>query len=108
MAGLTSPRMHRLVDEARDAFDWVIIDTPPLVDLPDAHLLAPIADGVLLVVQADSTRHDLVARSVDAIGRQRVLGVVLNGSHALPHGGYHDYYAYQQAPADASTPSKRR
>jgi protein-tyrosine kinase len=106
MAGLTSPRMHRLVDEARDAFDWVIIDTPPLVDLPDAHLLAPIADGVVLVVQADSTRHDLVARSVEAIGRQRVLGVVLNGAHAMPHGGYHDYYAYQQTPSDVPVPRK--
>jgi protein-tyrosine kinase len=100
MAGLTSPRMHRLVAEARDAFDWVILDTPPLVDLPDAHLLAPIADGVVLVIQADSTKHELVARSIEAVGRQRVLGVVLNGAHDMPRGSYHDYYAHQ-APADA-------
>ena len=40
MAGLTSGRMRRLIEEAREAFDWVIIDTPPIGLLPDASLLA--------------------------------------------------------------------
>ena len=44
-------RMRRLIDEARDAFDWVIIDTPPVVLLPDANLLAAMVDGAVLVDQ---------------------------------------------------------
>ena len=78
MAGLTSERMRRLLDEARQAFDWVIIDTPPVVLLPDANLLASMVDGAVLVVSAGSTPHELVQRAVDAIGRARILGVVLN------------------------------
>src|SRR5918992_6046417 len=38
MAGLTSDRMRRLIEEAKETFDWIIIDTPPLVLLPDANL----------------------------------------------------------------------
>ena len=44
MAGLTSDRMRQLLNEARDSFDWVIIDTPPLGILPDAHLLTSMVE----------------------------------------------------------------
>ena len=91
MEGLTSERMRRLIAEAKDAFDWVIIDTPPLVLLPDAHLLASIADGVVLVVRAESTPHAMVKRAVEAIGSNRLLGVVLNAVTTGPYAGYDDY-----------------
>ena len=86
MAGLTSERMRRLIDEAREAFDWVIIDTPPVGLLTDANLLASMVDGAVLVVKAGSTPYDLVKRAVDAIGRERLLGVVLNRADEQPHG----------------------
>jgi protein-tyrosine kinase len=95
MAGLTSERMRKLIEEAKEAFDWVIIDTPPIVLLPDANLLASMVDAAVLVVRAESTPHHLVKRAVDAIGQKRILGVVLNqASHKeMPYGGhYHDYY----------------
>jgi hypothetical protein len=44
--------MKRLLAEARGAFDWVILDTPPVMLLPDAHLMASIVDGAVLVVRA--------------------------------------------------------
>src|SRR5262245_42885235 len=50
MAGLTSERMRRVIDESRAAFDWVIIDTPPVVLLPDANLLSAMVDVAVLVV----------------------------------------------------------
>jgi capsular exopolysaccharide synthesis family protein len=95
MAGLTSERMRKLIEEAKEAFDWVIIDTPPIVLLPDANLLASMVDAAVLVVRAESTPHHLVKRAVDAIGHKRILGVVLNqASHKeMPYGGhYHEYY----------------
>jgi protein-tyrosine kinase len=94
MAGLISERMRRLVSEARELFDWVIIDTPPLMLLPDAHLLVSMADAALLVVRADSTPHAMVKRASDAIGRSRILGVVLNNAAVGPHGGYGSYSDY--------------
>jgi capsular exopolysaccharide synthesis family protein len=94
MAGLTSQRMKRVIDEAREEFDWVIVDTPPVVLLTDANLLSAMVDGALLVVRAGSTPHDLVTRAIAALGRDRILGVVLNRAEHQPHAaaGYYQYY----------------
>lgn len=94
MAGLTSDRMRRLIDEARHAFDWVIIDTPPVGLLSDANLLAAMVDGAVIVVKAGSTPYDLVRRAIDAIGRERTLGVVLNRAALGDLGSAHDYYGH--------------
>jgi len=94
IGALTSERMRRLIDEAREMFDWVIIDTPPVGLLTDAALLASIADGVVLVVKAESTPFDMVNRAVDALGRDRLLGVVLNRATEHSHRAAYDYYKY--------------
>ena len=51
MATLTSDRMRRLISEAAAAFEWVILDTPPIGILTDAKLLGSMVDGALLVVR---------------------------------------------------------
>ena len=62
--------------------------------LPDANLLAAMIDTALLVVSANATPYPLVARAVQAIGEQRILGVVLNRmAHAEMIGSY-NYYGY--------------
>jgi Mrp family chromosome partitioning ATPase len=98
MAALISGRMKQLVDEARETFEWVIIDTPPLVLLPDANLLASMVDGAVLVIKAGSTSHELTKRAVEAIGRPRIVGVVLNrATQTLErYSAYYDYYAEPQ------------
>jgi capsular exopolysaccharide synthesis family protein len=93
MAGLTSERMKRLLAEARGAFDWVILDTPPVMLLPDAHLMASMVDGAVLVVRAGSTPHELVKRASEAIGRSRIVGVVLNRAEPSSQKD-HYYYSY--------------
>lgn len=106
MARLTSDRMRRLIDDARQTFDWVVIDTPPIVLLPDAHLLAAMADGVVLVIRADATPHELVKRAADAIGRDRILGVVLNSAQQIGSAAYYGYYTgYQRKAEIASAPT---
>jgi len=97
MAGLISPRMRQLIEEARGLFDWILVDTPPLVLLPDANLLASMVDAALLVVKAESTPHAMVKRAIDAIGRARLLGVVLNSTTVGPHGSSYGY-SYDYAP----------
>lgn len=97
MSGLTSDRMRRLVAQAASAFDWVIIDTPPIGILPDASLLSQLVDGVLLVVRAGKAPFPLVKRTVDAISHERILGVVMNAldyAHDRNAGGYYSYYGY--------------
>jgi capsular exopolysaccharide synthesis family protein len=96
MAGLTSSRMAAILEDAAAQFDWVIIDTPPVGLLSDARLLAAMADVALIVVGSGTTPCGAVQRAVDAIGRERVLGVVLNrADEKLATGGeYHYYYGY--------------
>jgi protein-tyrosine kinase len=95
MSSLTSDRMRRVIDEAASRFDWVIVDTPPIGLLPDAKLLANMVQGILLVVRAGKTPYTLAQRAVAALGRERILGVVLNQSDEGPNHtgyGYYDYY----------------
>jgi protein-tyrosine kinase len=94
MAGLTSERMRGILADARAHFDWVLIDTPPIGLISDAQLLASLVDGVVLVVGAGSTNHAAVTHTVNEIGRERIIGIVLNRvQHAPASGGYyHDYY----------------
>jgi capsular exopolysaccharide synthesis family protein len=99
IAGLTSSRMAAILDEAVERFDWVILDTPPVGLLSDARLLAAMADVAVLVVSAGSTPCAAVQRALDALGRERVLGVVLNRAEESVSGGdYYDYYGYYGSP----------
>lgn len=79
MSLLTSDRMRRIITEAASAFDWVILDTPPVVLLPDTHLLARMTDLAVLVAAAGKTPYQMIARAVETLGRERIVGVVLNG-----------------------------
>jgi Mrp family chromosome partitioning ATPase len=94
MSLLVSPAMKELIDDAKDSFDWVVVDTPPIAILPDANLLAGMIDTTLLVVSAESTPYPMVQRAVQAVGPNRILGVVLNRAEKT---GLPENYAYYGA-----------
>ena len=93
MGILASDRMRDLIAAARESFDWVIVDTPPVGLLADASVVARMTDGAVLVVRALSTPFDTVQRAVSMLGRERVLGVVLNRAPVGKAGPY-DYHSY--------------
>jgi capsular exopolysaccharide synthesis family protein len=93
MSVLASERMRRVLSDAAKAFDWVIVDTPPVAVLSDAHLLASLVDTVVLVVKAGSTQTASMKQAVDAVGRDRILGVVLNCADEAGQSAY-EYYPY--------------
>jgi capsular exopolysaccharide synthesis family protein len=94
MAGLTSERMKEVLAEASARFDWVLIDTPPIGLISDAQLLASLVDGVVLVVGAGSTDYKAIAHTLSQVGRECILGIVLNRVEqpSSARGYYHDYY----------------
>ena len=92
MGPLASPRMRQILLEAATRFDWVIIDAPPIGVIADASLLAPLSDGVLLVVRARRTHHAAVQQAVEAIGIERIIGVVLNDAEVDESEAYRYYY----------------
>jgi capsular exopolysaccharide synthesis family protein len=97
---VTSVAMKQLIEEASAQFDWVILDTPPVGLMPDANLLAAMVDTAFVVVNAGETPYPLVKKAVEAIGLERVLGVVLNradrsaaaGAYSY---GYYDYHTHE-------------
>jgi receptor protein-tyrosine kinase len=107
MSLLVSPAMKQLIDEARDSFDWVVVDTPPVGLLPDANLLAKMIDTTLLVVSARSTPYPMVQRAAEAVGTQRILGVVLNRAE---HSGVtaYGYYGSKHYQPGHPSPARRR
>ncbi len=95
MAALTSDRMRRLLEESTNAFDWVLLDAPPVGLMPDANLLARLTKAVLFVIGAGSTPFSLVRRAIEDVGRECIVGTVLNRveSQVLPSADYYrDYH----------------
>jgi capsular exopolysaccharide synthesis family protein len=80
MGGLTSARMRKILEEAAARFEWVILDTVPVGLLADASILAGMVDGALVVVRAGETPHSALAKAVDVLTRDKIIGVVLNGT----------------------------
>lgn len=97
MSGLTSERMRRIVQEAAARFDWVIIDTPPVGFLSDANLLVAMVDAALFVVRAGKSPYRLIQRALDAVGRDAILGVVLNAIDENVDVAGYSYYGYYGA-----------
>ncbi len=91
---LTSPAMRELVKSAGDGFDWVIVDTPPVGLLTDANLLAGMVDAVVMVVAAGRVSYRVLQKSVEALGRERIIGVVLNRAADAPFGRAYQYEGY--------------
>jgi capsular exopolysaccharide synthesis family protein len=78
MRTLTSDGMRAVIKDAREEFDWVILDTAAIELLPDARLLASMSDCAVLVARAGKTAYDVIQRAAGTLGRDRILGVVLN------------------------------
>lgn len=91
---LTSPRMRLILDEAVERYDWVILDASPIGPATDPRLLTSMVDGSLFVIRAGQTQFEDVQRGIDALGREHVLGIVLNG---VEGGAFTAYYGAQPA-----------
>jgi capsular exopolysaccharide synthesis family protein len=81
---LTSPRLGELLEEARRSYDYVLIDTPPLVPLPDCRVIAKWIDGFLVVVAAHKTPRKLLEEALNLIEPVKMVGLVFNGDDRLP------------------------
>ncbi len=84
-------RCGALLEALRDHFDWVILDSPPLLFAADGNLLSTMADGTILVVRIGTTTYDSVARALQSLCENNVLGIVVNGAH---HGELYSRYSY--------------
>jgi capsular exopolysaccharide synthesis family protein len=89
---LRSPRVAELLAEARRQYDYVILDTPPLLLVPDSGLLSNLVDGYIVVIGANSTPRKLVAEALNLLEPASVIGLVFNRDRRPLHGYYRGYY----------------
>jgi non-specific protein-tyrosine kinase len=93
---LQSRQMQRFLEDQREAFDFVIIDCPPVLAVSDALPLIPLSDGVLFVADAENTTREQVSLARDRLLQMgaNLLGAVINGLAGTSSGYYDDRYAY--------------
>jgi protein-tyrosine kinase len=89
-------RIEELIATLAPCFDWILIDSPPVLAVTDALELARAADAVLLVARGAKTPYNVAQRTQAAFASSRILGFVLNDVKGAPRrGSYYYYYGGQ-------------
>lgn len=92
--GRLSPLMERLASW----FDWIVIDSPPILPLADTSVWTRLADGILLVTRQGTTDKQQLKRGLEAIEPSKLLGALLNSSSNVAHTDYYQRYGHETAP----------
>jgi capsular exopolysaccharide synthesis family protein len=89
---MQSGRLSGLLDQLAGSFDWVIIDSPPVLPLADTSLWMRLADGVLLVAREGVTQKRQLQRGLEILEPAKLIGMVLNSSSNSDHENYYQRY----------------
>ena len=91
---LGSTAMKQVVDALRTHYDWVLIDTPPILAMADTPVLCPLVDGVVLVIGAEVSGRPHIQRAVDQVASVggKIIGVVLNKVDLERNSYYYSQY----------------
>jgi capsular exopolysaccharide synthesis family protein len=89
-----STRLEQMIGEAREHYDFVILDTPPLVPVFDAAVLSRSVDGVIVVVSAGRTPRRLLEAALEQLDARKVVGIVFNGDTGPLFGYSRSYHSY--------------
>ena len=101
---MQSGSLSRLMGQLSTMFDWIIVDSPPLLPLADTTVWERMTDGVLLVARPGITQKATLQRGLEVIKKSDLLGVVMNGCTDSTMGNY--YQAYAGSVTNPGTPNK--
>lgn len=93
---ISSNKMMGFVEELKKEYDYIILDSPPVIPVTDAQLLASYADGCLLVVSSGEVEKEAVIKAKDLLNKvnAKIIGVILNKLEVREKGYYGYYYHY--------------
>jgi capsular exopolysaccharide synthesis family protein len=91
---LNSPRLEGRLMEARRHFDYILIDTPPLLPIPDSRLIGQWVDGFIVLVTAHRTPRKALSEALNLLDPSKVIGTVFNADDR-PLAAYGGYYSYR-------------
>lgn len=86
---LQSGRVIPMMEQLTNWFDWVVIDSPPILPLADTSVWTNMADGILLVTRQGTTQKKQLKRGLEALSNQKVIGAVLNSAKSVMHSDYY-------------------
>ena len=92
---LQSARLSALIDELARRFDWIIIDSPPVLPLADTSVWMRLSDGILLITRQGTTEKRQLQRGLEALEQKKLIGALVNGSKSAADSNYY----YSQATA---------
>jgi Mrp family chromosome partitioning ATPase len=92
---LQSGGLPALMDQLTAWFDWIVIDSPPLLPLADTSVWARMADGILLVTREGITQKRQLKRGLEGLESNKLIGAILNCSRNMDESGYY----YRQSAA---------
>lgn len=92
-------RLQELLERLGEFFDWVIIDTPPVVPVADTAFWMKMADGVLMVIREGVSEKKIVERALDSFDRSILLGIVVNSCSRSDHNNYYSRYGQVAVPS---------
>jgi capsular exopolysaccharide synthesis family protein len=87
-------RLSPLMEQLEAWFDWIVIDSPPVLPLADTSLWSRLADGILLVTRKGITEKVALQRGIEAIEKSKLLGALVNSSSNASHSDYYQRYSY--------------
>ncbi|HYM74953.1 MAG TPA: CpsD/CapB family tyrosine-protein kinase [Candidatus Dormibacteraeota bacterium] len=90
---MQSARLSSLVAQLTTLFDWIVVDSPPLLPLADTTVWSRLTDGTLLVTREGTTEKKPLQRGLEMIKKSDLLGVVLNGCSNTDHDSYYQRYS---------------
>jgi capsular exopolysaccharide synthesis family protein len=90
---MQSGRLSELLDRLGKFFDWIIIDTPPVIPVADTTFWMKLADGVLVVIREGVSEKKVVERAFDSFDRTALLGVIVNSCSRSDHRDYYSRYS---------------
>ncbi|MFZ0800139.1 MAG: CpsD/CapB family tyrosine-protein kinase [Terriglobales bacterium] len=105
---MQSGRLQQLLEQLEALFDWIIIDTPPVLPLADTPLWMKLADGVLLVIREGVSEKKQLERTVEVIDRSTMLGVVVNSCDSNEQKYYYARYGPVADGEESSPPAPER
>jgi capsular exopolysaccharide synthesis family protein len=101
---MQASRLSLLMEQLTSWFDWIVIDSPPVLPLADASVWMRFADGILLVTRQGQTEKDRLKRGLEAIDQKKLLGTVLNSATTTASNYHYGRYSPVAAGSSDSEP----
>jgi capsular exopolysaccharide synthesis family protein len=103
---MQSGKLSPLMEQLTAWFDWIVIDSPPVLPLGDTSIWARMADGILLVTRPGVTEKQQLQRGLDALEKSKLLGALVNDSSNAAHSDYYQRYGPTAPPREPGESSQ--